>query len=246
MKLTIVIPLYNEELRIINTFPIINEHLNKLISKFNIGVELIFINDGSTDKTKKVVFDLVKKREKTNYAAVVVSYKKNMGKGFALKKGFKKASGDYILFMDADLSTPLYHIEEFLAVLKDNSLHKNTILIGSRKTKGSNVTKHQTFLRETLGKGFTLLSNLLLVWGITDFTCGFKMFPKKIGKHLFLLSKIHRWGFDSEILYLARKNKYPILELPVSWSNDSNTKVNLRRDIYLSLLDIFKIRFTKY
>lgn len=242
MKLTIVIPLYNEEPRIINTFPIVNEYVNKLIKKFKIWVELIFVNDGSKDKTKKVINDLIKSSEKTNYAVLVVSYKKNMGKGFALKKGFKKATGDYILFMDADLSTPLKHIEDFLIKLNNEKLHKNTILIGSRKTKGSNITKHQPFIRETLGKGFTLLSNIFLVWGITDFTCGFKMFPKSAGKHLFSLTKIHRWGFDSEILYLAKKHKYPIVELPVSWNNDNNTKVDLKRDILGSLSEIIKIR----
>lgn len=230
MKLSIVIPLYNEEKRIKNTFPLIKSYLQELSNKLGIEIELVLVNDGSTDTTKKVLEELNIKD--------FVHYEKNKGKGFALKCGFEKATGDYILFMDADLSTPLKHIEDFIAEIKDNK----TILIGSRKMKGALVKKHQPFLREYLGKGFTLLSNIFLVWGISDFTCGFKMFPNKAGKQIFSKVTIDRWGFDSEILFLAKKLKFNIKEIPVEWENEINSKVNLKKDVFRSLKEIFKIK----
>ena len=245
INLSIVIPLYNEELRIVSTYPKIIDYINKVSSKLNLNFELVFVNDGSKDNTKNIINKLISSNK--HIPSIVVSYPKNMGKGFALKKGFKVAKGDYILFMDADLSTPLNHIQDFINNIKDNKLQgTNTILIGSRKTKGSNVTKHQPIIRETLGKGFTLLSNLLLVKGITDFTCGFKMFPSSAGKHLFTLTKIHRWGFDSEVLFLAKKHNYNIIEVPVSWINDTNSKVKLGRDVVRSFKEVLKIRFNLY
>jgi hypothetical protein len=144
--------------------------------------------------------------------------------------------------MDADLSTPLKHTYDFLNAIED----KNTIIIGSRKTKGANVTKHQPWLRENLGKGFTLLSNIFLVWGVSDFTCGFKMFPNAAGKKIFKNTTINRWGFDSEVLFLAKKYGYNIKEVPVSWKNDGDTKVDLKKDILRSLKDIFEIRVNYY
>ncbi len=234
MKLSIVVPLYNEEKRIKNTFPQIKDHLQNLSNKLDLDIELIFVNDGSKDSTKKILEELGIKD--------FLTYEKNRGKGFALKCGFDKADGDYILFMDADISTPLKHIEEFLEQIKDDK----TVLIGSRKMKGAKVKKHQPWLRENLGKGFTLLSNILLVWGISDFTCGFKMFPKQAGKKIFSKVTIERWGFDSEVLFLAKKYKFTIKEIPVEWENEENSKVDLKKDIIKSLGEIFKIRTNSF
>ncbi|MBP7859464.1 glycosyltransferase family 2 protein [Patescibacteria group bacterium] len=234
--ISIVIPLYNEEKRIVGTLPQIYEHIDKLAKKLKIKFELIFINDGSTDSTREVV------KKIKNLKTRLISYKKNKGKGYALKKGFSKATGDYILFMDADLSTPLKHLEDFIKKIESGE----TILIGSRKMKGAAVKKHQSFIRENLGKGFTLLSNIFLVWGISDFTCGFKMFPKNAGKAIFSKVTINRWGFDSEIIFIAKKKGYKIKEIPVEWINDNNTKVDLKKDIPRSLKEIFQIRLNHF
>lgn len=237
--ISIVIPLYNEEKRIVTTFPKIIEFLEHFVKNKKLSTELVFVNDGSKDNTKQILRKLF--RQKQTHPQITITfatYPKNMGKGFALRKGFKKASGDFILFMDADLSTPLKHLKVFVEKMEE----KQQIIIGSRKMKGAKVKKHQPWIRENLGKGFTLLSNIFLVWGISDFTCGFKMFPKKQGKHLFSLLTINRWGFDSEVLFLAKKHKYKILEIPVEWINDSSTKVNLKRDVFQSLKEIIQIR----
>ena len=233
-SLTFVVPVYNEENRIVKTYPTILKKAEKIEKRLGIKTTVIFVNDGSTDKTQTLVEELIDKDTKVN----LLSYKKNKGKGYALKQGFKAASGEYIVFMDADLSTPLTYLEKFIKQIEN----KNTILIGSRKTKGANVKKHQPWVREKLGQGFTLLSNIFLVWGISDFTCGFKMFPNKAGKKIFNKVTINRWGFDSEILFLAKKYGYKIKEIPVEWTNSEESKVNLKRDVLGSLKDIANIR----
>jgi len=239
MLVSIIIPVYNEEDRIKITFPKIKDYLQGIKDA---NFEIIFVNDGSKDKTEKVIKKLISNSKTFK----LVSYKTNRGKGYALKKGFEKAQGDWIFFMDADLSTPIKYIKTFLNKAKD----KNTIYIGSRKTKGSNVKKHQPWFREKLGQGFTLISNILLVKDITDFTCGFKLFPNRAGKEIFSKVQIDRWGFDSEVLFIAKNKGYNIKEIPVEWINDEKTKVNLFKDVPQSLLDIFLIRknhfFKKY
>lgn len=232
-SVSFVIPLYNEQKRIVKTLPKIETFLTQFEKSAKIKPELILVNDGSTDSTIDVVKNILKFKN-----TKLVNYKNNQGKGYALKQGFKKATGDYILFMDADLSTPLKHIYDFL----NQDLDEKTIVIGSRKMKGAKVTKHQPWIRENLGKGFTLISNIFLVWGITDFTCGFKMFPKKIGKKIFSNVTINRWGYDSEVLYLAKKYNCKIVQVPVSWKNDGDSKVKLKRDVLGSLVDIFNIK----
>ena len=120
---------------------------------------------------------------------------------------------------------------------------KIDVVIGSRKTKGANVTKRQTALRQKLGEGFTILSNVMLGSGVSDFTCGFKAFRLDVAKKLFGNQKIDRWGYDSEIIFLARKYGFEIKEVPVTWENDERTKVNLFKDVYRSFADLVKIRY---
>lgn len=232
--LTIIIPLYNEERRILKTFPKIKNKVAEVYKNLKTRTDVIFVNDGSTDKTIKTLKKLIG----TDKNMKLVSYKNNRGKGYALKQGFKHANGEFIIFMDADLSTPLSHLEEFIENIKDDK----TILIGSRKTKGANVTEHQPWIREKLGQGFTLISNIFILWGISDFTCGFKMFPNRAGKKIFSKVTIDRWGYDSEVLFLANKYGYKIKEIPVEWKNSGDTKVDLKKDILGSLGDIVDIR----
>ena len=114
------------------------------------------------------------------------------------------------------------------------------------RSKGSKLNKHQSLVRETLGKGFTLLSRIILKLDITDFTCGFKCFPKKAIKEIFFKQKVERWGFDSEILFLAKKLGYRIIEIPVKWSNDPGSRVKFPQDIINSLMDLYKIRYNEF
>lgn len=225
--LSIIIPVFNEEKRIKNLTKIVG-----YLKKKKYSWELIIVNDGSTDKTKKILLNL-KKRIKFQ----LLTYSQNIGKGFAIKTGMLSSKGKYRLFLDIDLSTPITEFEKFHPFLK-----KYGIIIGSRKMKTSNLIVRQSFVREILGKMFTLLSKEVLEVNISDFTCGFKCFSKKAAKEIFSRQKINRWGFDSEILFIGKSKNISIKEVPVTWKNVPGTKVRIPQDIINSLTDLIKIR----
>lgn len=229
--LSVIIPLYNEEKRIKNLIKIYN-----FLKSIKISYELILINDGSNDKTLAFLKKLPQK-----YKYKLISYEINQGKGYAIKKGMLAANGKYRIFIDIDLSTPIEELNKFLPYLK-----KFDIVIGSRKTKGSKLEKRQPYIRESLGKIFTFISQIFLELDISDFTCGFKCFSKKASKEIFNRQIIRRWGFDSEILFLAEKLNLKIKEVPVTWMDDPKSKVKFPQAIVSSLTDLIRIRLNNY
>lgn len=226
--LSIIIPLYNEETRLRNL-----SKIYRYLDRSNLNYEILLINDGSIDNTLKKLKALAKK-----FKFKLISYEKNKGKGFAVKTGMLVAKGNYRLFTDIDLSTPIIELTKFLPYLR-----KHDVIIGSRKMWGATLKKRQSFVRENLGKGFTLLSQLTLHLDISDFTCGFKCFSKKAAKKIFPLQRIEKWGFDSEVLFMAKKLGLSIKEIPVVWTNDPKTRVKFPQDILGSLSDLCRIRY---
>ncbi len=236
--LNFVIPVYNEEKRLNKTF--------KALEKEFIfdGIKLkkiIFVDDGSTDKTLQKLQNAKKtKLKKIAKKIQIISYENNMGKGYAVKQGMLASKSDYTLFFDADMSTPLSEFAKLIPYIEKNF----NVIIGTRKNGHSTVIKHQPFYRELLGKGFTLLSNIILNTWVTDFTCGFKLFSKKAKNEVFKRSFVNRWGYDAEIMYLSKNLGYEIHEKAVIWSNDEKTKVNLLLDIPQTISDLIKIRIS--
>lgn len=226
--LSVIIPVYNEQERLKKI-----RNIYKYLNQQHFSNEIIIINDGSNDDTLKKLGELSEK-----FRFKLLSYVKNKGKGFAIKTGVLSAKGQYLLFTDIDQSTPMEEFKKFIPFLRENF-----VLIGSRKTKGSTLQKRQGLLRENLGKGFTLISQITLNLYLSDFTCGFKCLPQQAAKKIFSKQKIERWSFDSEILFLAKKYGYKIKEIPVKWSNDPRTKVRFPQDMVKSLLDLGKIRY---
>lgn len=226
--LSIIVPVYNEKKRLARGIT----QILRFINKQSFRVELIIVNDGSTDATIK----LLKKLKHPSLR--LISYDKNQGKGYAVKEGMKNAQGAWRIFMDVDLSTPIEEFQKFLPYFKNFE-----VIISSRRTKDSVVLVHQPFFREWLGSVFTWLSSTFLGVKISDFTCGFKCFSEKAAGELFSLQRLHGWGFDSEIMFLAQKKGFLIKEVSVIWSNNSQTRVVLIKDIFLSLMDLIKIRF---
>lgn len=226
--LSIIIPLYNEQGRLKKI-----SQIYKFLDRQDFNYEVIPVNDGSEDDTLKKLKLLSKK-----FKFHLVTYAKNRGKGFAVKSGMLAAKGRFRLFIDIDLSTPIAEISKFLP-----HLAKHHLLIGSRKMTGSDLLIRQSPLREALGKSFTVLSRLVLNLNVSDFTCGFKCFSKKAAEDIFSRQKIERWGFDSEILFLAKKLGYEIKEVPVQWSNDPKTRVKFPLDVITSLMDLCIIRY---
>lgn len=229
--LSIIVPIYNETKRL-NNLSTIHNFLKQ--QKFN--SEIIVVNDGSIDQTLQKIKILSKK-----LGFKIVSYSTNRGKGFAIKLGMIQSKGQYRLFTDLDLSTPLEELSKFYPYFK-----KYDILIGSRKLKGSKLINRQPIIREYLGKGFTLLSRIILGVNVSDFTCGFKCFSKQAAEEIFTRQKINRWGFDSEILFIAKVKCFKIKEIPVKWSNDEKTKVKFPDDLIRSFYELLQIRYNHF
>lgn len=227
--LSVVIPVYNEEGRIKNIIDV-----DRALRKLSCSAEIVLVNDGSIDETMSIL-----KKIPLGKSLRIISYRQNRGKGHAVKRGMLAARGHYRLFMDIDLSTPPREIPRFLKKIEKDG----DIIIGSRKIKGAKVTDHQSFVRESLGKFFTFLSRKLLGVNVSDFTCGFKMFTDSASREIFRRSIIPRWGFDSEILFIAVKKGFRIKELPVEWKNSRLTKVKFPGDLIGSFLELLKIRF---
>lgn len=224
--LSVVIPVYNESDRLFRLKEVID-----YLKKQKYSSEVIVVNDGSTDETLIKLKELAK-----TLSFQIVSYDQNRGKGWAIKKGMAAAVGEYRLFIDVDLSTPLKEIEKILPFLD-----KFPVVIGTRKNDQAKVLIHQPKLRENLGKAFTWLSQVILGVGVSDFTCGFKCFSKESADKIFKRMRIERWGFDSEILYLCQKFGYPIKEVAVVWKNDARSKVKFPQDIIRSLSELIQI-----
>jgi glycosyltransferase involved in cell wall biosynthesis len=231
---TIVIPAYNEAKRINRAFSALGSFRAPKGIKIE---EVIFVNDGSTDKTLKLL-----KSFQSKYPQRVISYPKNMGKGFAVRKGMLASKSEFTLFTDADISTPLSEIEKFLPFMNAGL----DVIVGTRKNGHSTVTVHQSWLRENMGKVFTYISRKMLGVNVTDFTCGFKMFKKEAKLAVFKRAQINKWGYDSEILFLAHKLGFNMIEKAVLWANQKNTKVNLIKDSFVSFKELVLVRFNYF
>ena len=238
-SISIIIPVFNEEKRLTKTFKALLEL--KLPRGLKLE-EIIFVDDGSHDKT----FSMIGEFRRTNtLPVVIISYRSNKGKGYAVKRGVLEAKGDFILLFDADISTAFSELKKFMKHIKNGE----NVIIGTRKNGHSTVVKHQPRIREVLGRGFTIFTQKALSMKVTDFTCGFKLFSKKAYRKIFKASQINGWGYDAEIIYLANKYGYKIREVAVIWSNDNATKVVLYKAIPRSVYEILKIvvvhRFNK-
>jgi dolichyl-phosphate beta-glucosyltransferase len=169
---------------------------------------------------------------------IVISYKNNRGKGYAIRQGMLASVADYTLFFDADMSTPLSEIKKFAPHMKQNI----DIIIGTRKNGKSTVIKAQPLYRRMLGKTFTTLANFIMQTTVTDFTCGFKAFSKQAKDTIFPLTNIDRWTYDAEIIFIGQKYGFPTKEVAVAWSNDDRSKVRIIKDITTTLYELFIIR----
>ncbi|MFN4227553.1 MAG: dolichyl-phosphate beta-glucosyltransferase [Candidatus Ratteibacteria bacterium] len=233
MEISIIVPAYNEEKRILKTI----EKIYKYFAEKNLDFEIIVVDDGSKDKTIEVVEELSKDKKEVK----ILKHPKNMGKGAAVRTGVLNSSGDLILFTDADLSTPIEEFEK----LKKKIEEGYDIAIGSRGLKDSKIVIPQPFYRRIIGKIFPLLVRLLVIKDFKDTQCGFKLFKKEAGKKIFSQLKTNGFAFDVEVLARAKKEGYKIAEVGVVWYNSPRSSVKIFKDSFKMFFSLLKIRFKK-
>jgi len=234
-SISIVIPAYNEEQRLPSTLEAIFDYLNRSAWP---SAEVLVVDDGSTDATAAIV-----KQFSARYPGLrLLENPGNRGKGYAVRHGMLEAAGEWILFTDADLSAPIEELDKLAAACRQRSAR---VAIGSRALDRSLIRVHQSWLRENAGKLFNLLVRLLAGLSFRDTQCGFKLFERQAAREVFRRQRLERFGFDVEILFIARRLGIPAVEVPVRWSHAEGTKVNMWRDSCAMFLDLLRIRWNQ-
>lgn len=231
MQLSIVIPAYNEAQRLPRTLTAV-EHFLKT---HRLAAEVLVIDDGSSDSTSAVA---------ASFPTVTsLRYEPNQGKGHAVRYGVLRAAGEHILFMDADLATPLEELSKLEAALESGA----SFAIGSRPLRESQLTVRQPLLRELCGRVFNKAVQLLATPGIQDTQCGFKLLTRDAAQEIFSRCQLDGFSFDVEALFLARRLGYRIAEIPVRWAHQEGAAAFATRGAYLRqglrmLRDLIRIR----
>lgn len=231
--LSIVIPAYNEEARIGSTLDQLLCYLESRGGPF----ELLVVDDGSSDRTLEIVQSFASQAELPGPIRVYRN-KTNRGKGYSVRRGMLEAQGDFVLFTDADLSTPI----EELPKLEREVFCGGDIAFGSRDVEGSDIQIHQPWWRESSGKIFNRLVRYLMGLPYHDTQCGFKLFRMGRCAHLFKRQTIFDFGFDVELLYVARKWGLVMTEVPVVWRHSIGSKVQVVPHGLGMLRDLIRIR----
>jgi dolichyl-phosphate beta-glucosyltransferase len=229
-ELSIVIPSFNEELRL----PVTLADISAYIRASKRETEVIVVDDGSTDRTADVANSFRGEIQRL----LVIANKKNRGKGYSVRHGMLEARGRIVLFTDADLSAPIDEADKLIAALADHD-----VAIGSRALNRSLISVHQSVFREYAGIIFNFIVRAILRLPFVDTQCGFKAFRRDRCRVIFQQQRIERFGFDPELLYLARHHGLSAAEIPVRWANSPATKVSMWRDSIQMFLDVFIIRW---
>jgi len=229
-SLSIVVPAYNEGKRLADTCRKISNYFTEHGASF----EVIIVDDGSTDNTSQVAKELSTKYDGVKFLV----NKENRGKGYSVRRGILETKGDYVLFTDADLSTPIEEAAKLLKYLQEGC----DVAIGSRALPGSDVRIHQPFYREYSGRIFNLLMKAVTSLKINDTQCGFKCFGKKAAKDIFSRQALDGFSFDVEDLYIAKKLGYKVKEVPVVWLNSESTTVSFIKHSIQMFIDLLRIR----
>jgi dolichyl-phosphate beta-glucosyltransferase len=228
--LSIVIPAYNEEARLTPTL----RDYQAYCRASGRAAEIIVVDDGSLDTTSVVV-----ERFAADHPEVrLIRLAENRGKGYAVRTGVVNARGKLVLFADADGATPLEEIERLEAALREGA----DVAIGSRAVEAAGVRVNARVYRRLMGRIFHRLVETLTVRGVHDTQCGFKLFRGVVAQDLFSRMRMRGFSFDVEVLMMAQRRGYRIAEVPVNWTHQPGSKVNLVTDSALMVRDLFVIR----
>lgn len=226
--LSIIIPAYKEEGRIHKILEAIFNF--QKLKDFNI--ETIVVVDGSPDNTARAT----RKYESQISDLKIIDRKENRGKGYTVKQGMLEAKGKYILFSDADNSTPIEQVDKLLEFVQ-----KYQVVIGSRYTRGGKLARPQSFIRKLGGRVLNFFIRSLAVSGIYDTQCGFKLFENKAAKEIFSQMTFDRFSFDIEILAIARRLGYKIKEVGIIWYDDPHSTVSPIKDGLRMIRDAWRV-----
>jgi dolichyl-phosphate beta-glucosyltransferase len=231
IRLSVIIPAYNEELRLPRTL----NHAIEYLKPQPYSSEILVVNDGSVDGTEKVV----REQNPASISVKLIAHDDgaNHGKGAAVKKGMMEARGAYRLFMDADNSTTLDQIDRFWPFF----VQDYDVVIGSRALKDSVIGVRQARYKEIAGRCGNRFIRTLAVPGIGDTQAGFKMFTAKAAGIIFPRQTIDRWGYDIELLVIARTHGFRVREVPITWINALGSKVTMK-SYFQVLSDVLKVR----
>ncbi len=228
---SIVIPAYNESQRIAASLDKMLDH----VARNDWNAEIIVVDDGSRDNTAAIVRDYAERHGSVR----LIQNPGNRGKGYSVRNGMLSARGSVLLFSDADLSAPIAEASKLFGAITQGA----DIAIGSRWLKSELQTERQPFYRQSFGRVFNLLLRIVLGLKFKDTQCGFKAFTSQAAQALFSRQKIEYWGFDPELLFLARKFGFSVREVPVQWAHDDRTKISYFRDGVRMAFEVLKIRW---
>jgi glycosyltransferase involved in cell wall biosynthesis len=228
---TFVIPAYNESVRIRPTLDALLRHTQE--QKWE--AEILVVNDGSTDTTAQIV----REYNRSHPQILLLENPGNRGKGYSVRNGMLHARGDICLFTDADLSSPIEEAQKLFDTIGRGA----DIAIGSRWLRVELQTERQPLYRQLFGRIFNLALRVILGLRFADTQCGFKAFRREAAQRIFPLQKIERWGWDPEILFLARRAGLRVEEVPVLWAHSEGTRLHPLRDGLKMFLEVLRIRW---
>ena len=230
LELSVVVPAYNEQDRL----PAALQRIREYLRHAHPASEIIVVDDGSSDRTA----DIARSLQNDLPELRLLSKGQNRGKGYSVRHGMLEARGAFALFTDADLSAPIEEAERLLAALAAAD-----VAIGSRALDRRLIQIHQSRARELAGILFNRMVRLFTGLPFEDTQCGFKAFRTARARIIFEQQRIEDFGFDPEILFLAKRNGLRVVEIPVRWSHDARTKVHIVRDSLRMFFDLWRIRW---
>ena len=234
MLYSFIIPAYNESSRIRPTL----DEILRYTAEQHWDAEILVVDDGSRDDTPDVIRDYARRRPQIR----LLQNPGNRGKGFSVRNGMLNARGHICLFSDADLSSPITKAPNLFEAIHAGA----DVAIGSRWLRAELQTERQPLYRQAFGRIFNLVLRLFLGLRFTDTQCGFKAFRREAVQRIFSLQKIERWGFDPEILYIARRVRLQVAEVPVLWAHSEGTRLHPFRDGMKMFVEVLRIRWNAF